>query len=231
MDELREETILGLDNLPLDLPIAGAGSRALAAFLDYLIVGGVALIFSILFFLAAVRLRVGAWWFALLIFGYFAIEYGYFALVEILTGGRSFGKWAVGLRVATRLGGRPGVAALLIRNCVRSVDLIVGIPLMASDALARRLGDRLAGTVVVHTRVREPEVVLNCIPKGWGSGEVALLEAFLRRAEGLDPERSQAMGRELLACIERDDPVLFAAVTPSGDAVETLRRVLRPGPV
>ena len=34
-----EATVLALDNVPLELPIAGAGTRALAAFLDYLLVG------------------------------------------------------------------------------------------------------------------------------------------------------------------------------------------------
>jgi hypothetical protein len=35
---LPEESVLALDNVRVDLPVAGAGSRALAAFLDYLIV-------------------------------------------------------------------------------------------------------------------------------------------------------------------------------------------------
>ena len=34
---IAAETVLGLDNVPLDLPLAGVGSRVLAAFLDYLL--------------------------------------------------------------------------------------------------------------------------------------------------------------------------------------------------
>jgi len=36
-DGLAAETVLGLDNVPLDLPVAGVGPRVLAAFLDYLL--------------------------------------------------------------------------------------------------------------------------------------------------------------------------------------------------
>lgn len=223
------ETVLGLDNVPLDLPIAGAGSRALAAFLDYLVVAAVSILWLVGGAFAAAWARVGwGWVVAVLVVGLFVIDYGYFAGVEIATGGRSFGKWAIGLRVVARHGGRPAVAALLVRNCVRTVDLLVGVPMMSLDPLARRLGDRLAGTLVVHVRSREPEVVLHRIPRGWGGREVALLESFLRRASDLEPERAQRMARQLLGCIERDDPSLLAGVERDPDPIEALRRALQP---
>ena len=63
---------------------------------------------------------------------------------------------ALRLRVVTAEGGRPGASALLMRNLVRALDLVFGIPLMAVDPLSRRLGDRLAGTLgLPKARTRE----------------------------------------------------------------------------
>jgi uncharacterized RDD family membrane protein YckC len=224
--EPAHETLFALDNIPLDLPIARAASRVLSGFLDYLVL----IVLTLLWILALTFLQGlfkwrATWMFALFIFGYFLLEYGYFAAVEVATGGRSFGKWTMGLAVVTRRGGRPPATALLLRNAVRSVDLLVGIPLMLLDPLSRRLGDRLAGTLVVHVR-RSEEWVLHRVPRGWGARELAILESFLRRAPDLEPERSQRMAHRLLACIERDDPDLLRGAPAVGDPVERLRQAL-----
>jgi uncharacterized RDD family membrane protein YckC len=226
-----DETILALDNVPLELPIAGVGSRILAGFLDYTLVGLLMGGFvALALYGSVVGRRAGflgpGWWFALVILGLFVIEYGYFAGLEVALGGRTFGKRALGLRVVTREGGRPGPAALLLRNTVRLGDLLVGVPLMALDPLARRLGDRLAGTLVVHARPRERDLVLGRVPRGWSGREVAVAESFLRRAGDLEPQRARPMARRLLELIERDDPSLMAGIEPDRDPVETLRRVL-----
>jgi len=127
-----ETTVLGLDNIPLELPVAGAGSRALAAMLDYLIVGILVILWGFVCMGLGIGAHLGWWALALFFLGFFVIEYGYFAGVEIAREGQTFGKWALGLRVVTRDGARPGTAALLLRNAVRSVDLVVGVPLMAT---------------------------------------------------------------------------------------------------
>jgi uncharacterized RDD family membrane protein YckC len=222
-----EATVLGLDNIPLELPIAGAGSRALSAFLDYLIV----LIIVILWGAGCLALGLGArlgWWaFALFLVGFFLIEYGYFAGMEVARDGQTFGKWALGLRVVTRDGARPGLAALLIRNAVRSVDLVVGVPLMATDGLARRLGDRLAGTVVVHVHAPARETVARRTPRGWDAQEAALLEMFLRRAGDMEGWRADRLAGQLLETIRLDDPELFAQVDPAATGpVDALRRLV-----
>jgi len=226
-----EGRILGLDNIPLDLPLAGAGSRSLAAFLDYIVLAVVLFVFVVggSFFAFFARPR-GTWWIAFLILGLFLIEYGYFAGTEALTGGRTFGKRTLGLRVVTDSGGRPATGAYLIRNAVRTVDLLVGVPLMALDPKSRRLGDRLAGTLVVHERAEaELDVVLGRVPRSWGAREVAVLESFLLRASDLEPARAEALARELLAVIERDDPTFFDGVARDQDALMVLRTaVARP---
>jgi len=223
-----EATVLGLDNVPLELPIAGPGSRSLAAFLDYLVVGiGVFAWGALCVAVSSLGKQTGWWMLALFLVGFFAIEYGYFAAVEIAREGQTFGKWAIGLRVVTREAARPGPAAFLIRNAVRSVDLLVGVPLMALDPLSRRLGDRLAGTLVVYEHGAAREMVLRRTPSGWSAQEAALLEAFLWRAPEMEPWRAERLARQLLECIRHDDPALAAEVDPALGPVDALGRLVK----
>jgi uncharacterized RDD family membrane protein YckC len=207
--------------------VAGVGSRALAAFLDYLLVGIAVFVWGgICVGLAALRPGLRWWMLAAFLAGFFVIEYGYFASVETLREGRTFGKWALGLRVVSREGGRPGTPAFLVRNAVRSVDLVVGVPLMALDPLSRRLGDRLAGTLVVHAQAPAPETLVTHAPLAWTVAESALLETFLRRAPDMEAWRSERLARQLLACIEHDDPELGGRIDRSSDPVGALRRLV-----
>jgi uncharacterized RDD family membrane protein YckC len=228
--EASETTVLGIDNVPLDLPVAGAGSRALAAFLDYLVVGVVAVVWVVGGLSLAGLTGQRGWWIAgALLLGLFVIEYGYFATIETLRRGETLGKRALGLRVVTADGARPGTAAFLVRNAVRTIDLLAGVPLMVTDPLARRLGDRLAGTLVVHAAPERKETVVVRPPRGWAANDVAVLESFLDRAAELEPERRDRLARVLAGCIGRDDPELAAAIDPAGDPVEGLRAALQAG--
>src|SRR4029079_14541688 len=84
------------------------------------------------------RLRPG-WGIGIWLLGRFALEYGYFAVQEVVFDGRTFGKRVFGLRVVARDGAAAGNAALLVRNIVRLIDLLVRVLLMALRPLSRRL--------------------------------------------------------------------------------------------
>jgi uncharacterized RDD family membrane protein YckC len=66
----------------------------------------------------------------------------------------TIGKLALGLRVAMADGSPLTLRAVLIRNILRLVDgflfYLVGAVLAWNSPLRQRLGDRVAGTVVVH---------------------------------------------------------------------------------
>ncbi len=232
-ESLGEGRVLSLDNVSLDLPLAGAGSRLLAGLLDYLIVGALALLWITLCIMSAGALTTasrgaGLVAIALAVLGLFAIEYGYFAGFEIGTGGLTPGKLALGLLVLSRQGTRPSWVALLARNLVRTVDLLVGVPLMAFDPAARRLGDRLAGTLVVYHDSPEAEASLGRVPQGWGAAEVALLEAFLRREVEMDRSRARHIASQLVAAIQRDDPAFLEGRAVGADPAAALRHAVRP---
>jgi uncharacterized RDD family membrane protein YckC len=229
--ETESEALFALDNVRLELPIAGAGSRALAAFLDYLLLSflmGVSLLVSVVG-LGALGLRFG-WTAAIALFVLFLLDWGYFSGCEILLGGRTPGKMAIGARVVSRSGGKAGTSAILVRNLVRLVDLLVGVPMMIVDPLARRLGDRLGETLVL--RVREPressELVLRRFPAHWGAREIAFAEVFLERLDELEPERARALTERVSVWIRRTDPS-FLPGWDEADPVGSLKRAFLSG--
>lgn len=78
-----------------------------------------------------------------------------FYVTEAATG-RTVGKAMTGLRVTTRDGQRAGAGAILIRTLLRPVDglpyivpNLLGFIVLASTEANQRIGDRLAGTIVV----------------------------------------------------------------------------------
>ncbi|MCP3956843.1 MAG: RDD family protein [bacterium] len=227
-----DAAILGLDNVRLDLPLANLGSRTLAASLDHFLLFLLQAIWIVasLTVMSAVGLA-GGWVVGLVVLGFFLLQWGYFAAFEIALAGQTPGKVAVGLRVVSTRGGRTTAAAILIRNFIRTIDLLVGVPIMAIDRRARRLGDLVAGTLVVHHRedTRE-EALLGRHPAGWGAREVSVVESFLRRVELMDAAASERLADQLLRWIEGSEPAFWAEIEPglvtSGNRVLTLRQAL-----
>jgi uncharacterized RDD family membrane protein YckC len=81
--------------------------------------------------------------------------FNYFAFAE-WRWGQTIGKNALGLRVTTESGERPGWNAAAIRNLFRLVDfLLIGPIMIAASPRRQRLGDRLAHTVVIRDRPGE----------------------------------------------------------------------------
>ncbi len=82
-----------------------------------------------------------------------AIGLGYYVGLE-LTRGATLGKMALGMRVARADGGPLDAQAALLRNVLRIVDgfccYLVGAILVLQSPRRQRLGDRVAGTVVVR---------------------------------------------------------------------------------
>ncbi len=141
--------------------IAGIGSRAAAALIDYLLC--LTLIFAIWVAAAAffgVTHHIGSapWVLAILIFFVFGVFWGYYTLFEGLWDGQTPGKRYVGLRVVRDGGYSITFAASAVRNIVRVIDLQpgasygVGMLTALLSPSGKRLGDYAAGTLVVRER-------------------------------------------------------------------------------
>jgi uncharacterized RDD family membrane protein YckC len=94
----------------------------------------------------------------------FYIGAGVYVLYTIgaeLLFGRTLGKWIFGLQIVSDDGTRPTRVALLVRNVLRLVDLLlIWLPLamVLFSPLRQRLGDLAAGTLVVRAEVpQKPE--------------------------------------------------------------------------
>ncbi len=189
-------------------PLAGIGSRGLAAVLDLamiLLLVAAEIATAILVFVAGSRFfgiawqeRVTPWVLAALIVVVFVTYWGYFIFGEVFRNGRTLGKQVAGIRVIRDDGGRVGVLDSIIRNVVRVVDLLpgtyaVGIASIIFSSQCKRLGDLAAGTVVV---VDGGPVALATI--GPAEERAALVSAYLERRVGFTAAaRAQILG-ELL---------------------------------
>ena len=207
-------SILALDNVALDLPLAGLGTRSLALLVDGVILALIAVAWGIFIgTLSSFSNLSGAWLAGIGLFGYFLLQWGYFSACEIFLDGRTPGKMALSLQTVTHLGGRPSVGALLIRNLLRPIDYVFGIFFMALDPRSRRLGDMVASTLVAHRGLDDPSrrrLRIGRRPESWGPDEIALVEAFVARAERLEPERARYLAGELVGWILRTEPAFVA---------------------
>ncbi|HKF42208.1 MAG TPA: RDD family protein [Thermoanaerobaculia bacterium] len=224
-----EATVLGLDNVAVTLPVAGVGSRVLAAVFDY---AAQAVLQIVWVFTAFGSMRMAGdrpgWGAAVYVVGIFVIDWGYFSGSEILFRQQTLGKRIVRLRVVTREGGTPTVGSLLVRNLTRPVDLLAGIPMIALDPLGRRLGDRLAGTLVVHEE-KPGGSMLRRVPEGWTSRDIAAVEMLLERSSEMEPERVERMASRLVGVLAARHPEFLSGIDRGGPSVEVLRRAFAAG--
>jgi uncharacterized RDD family membrane protein YckC len=95
--------------------------------------------------------------FALVFIFYFLVDWGYAIFLEGLWSGQTVGKKLFGLRVIQESGVRLGFLQAVLRNLARPVDrlpvfyLVGGLSALFTSS-QQRLGDLLAGTVVVKER-------------------------------------------------------------------------------
>lgn len=224
-----DRSILGIDNVPLELEVASAGTRVLATFIDlllvYLLMAVVVVGFALS--LAAAGLDDASWLFALLGLAIFGLHWGYFAAFEIASAGRTPGKMAIGLRVISRHGGRASNAGVLARNFLRPLDYLFGVALMLFDRRSRRLGDLVGGTLVVRQgAASDEELRLGRVPQGWGAHEVAVVEGFLRRYEALEQPTAEHLARRLASWVEGLEPALAEELADEPRPIIRLRRLL-----
>lgn len=154
MDQVQIETP---ELISLELPLAGVGSRAVALLCD-MILQMVAMIVVVLLLgaLSSVRLGFrGTWAGAVMILAGLVVYTGYYAAFEVLWSGRTPGKKIVGIRVIKEDGRNLTVLEAILRNLMRLVDqlpgiYVVGFVTMLIDRRNRRLGDMVAGSLVVH---------------------------------------------------------------------------------
>jgi len=217
--------------------VAGPARRGLAYLIDLLVRAALALIVgAIVTFAAGIRtgrLREASGGVVLVVL--FALEWGYYLLFEVLWNGSSPGKRALSLRVVKEGGFPITVTASVLRNLLRAADFlplgyVLGLMVMAGDRRFRRLGDHVAGTMVVlEQRVRvaapvplEPPATREELEEfpprpRLTAAERDGIEALLRRKD-LSPPRRAELAEMIAPALARRmgvplrDPVRFVAL-------------------
>jgi len=87
----------------------------------------------------------------------FLINYGYFIVLEYFSGGRTIGKRVIGIRAIQDNGHSLTLLSSFIRNFLRIVDSLptgyfLGILMIFFHSKHKRIGDLVAGTIVIHER-------------------------------------------------------------------------------
>ncbi len=224
-DQLSIETP---EQVALEFPLAGVGSRFLALAIDMLLQmtiglagarGGVGRV-------DVLRPRSGGPWFlAVIVIAAFLLFYGYFAGFEAFWHGQTPGKRLIGLRVLSVTGRPARIDEAILRNLLRVIDQLpgvyaIGIVTMLVSSRNQRLGDLAAGTVVVHEKALSAPVMTVAKPAAgvaWTGGglteaELLLVETFLQRRHEIEPAvretHAHAIAERLRARLGASAPAL-----------------------
>lgn len=211
-------SIVTPEAVELDLDTAGLASRMLAILFDLVCLMFVlyAVGFAVAFATIDGNETVAAVFAVVMVF---ALLIGWPIAWEVGTKGRSLGKFVFGLRVVTVDGAPIRFRHAAIRGLVGLVEIIFFLGMLAAGvALAsrrfQRLGDHLAGTVVVRERGAGAErgFAHRFVPyPGWEAwaarldatrlteDDYRIVRSFLLRSRSLPPEARERLGHQILA--------------------------------
>ncbi|QRK04598.1 RDD family protein [Archangium violaceum] len=194
-------TVLTPEYVEFRFTLAGIYSRFLAWLLDTLIVvvGTSVVLMGLAMTMGLFPGFASALGFVI----YFLVDWGYGIALETAWSGQTVGKRVMGLRVIQRSGVRIGFYHAALRNLARPVDrlpflyLVGGVTALLSGS-HQRLGDMLAGTIVVRERrLKAPSAI------GAAAGEGLLADPlFVSRVKRLSAEAREVV---LSAALRREE--------------------------
>lgn len=194
------------EQISLEYEVAGPGSRFMALFVDLMLQALAFLCLFLLFVFSGSTVQglfkgAGTWVIALLVLVLFGLQWGYFAAFEILWKGQTPGKRQAGIRVINETGREASVYESVARNLLRAVDSLpgvyaVGALVMFISPQNKRIGDYVAGTIVVHDRKPEDDAIFfntnteevadTINYSAITSNDLMVVETFLQRRLDLD---------------------------------------------
>jgi uncharacterized RDD family membrane protein YckC len=144
------------ESVELDFTLAGIGSRTLALVIDYLL--WMTVLFLLLLLSAWLVYSLPAidslkkWIAAIQLLMLFVAYVGYFVFFETMWRGQTPGKRYAKIRVIRDDGRNAGLQQAIMRSLLRVIDdiLFIGLGLIIFTKQEKRLGDWVAGTVVVQ---------------------------------------------------------------------------------
>lgn len=148
------------ESVELEFTLAGIGNRALALIIDYTALSLTLLVFWIVWAVVSYQLvtalsdinNIGTWLIAIALLLNFLIYTGYFVFFEVIWQGQTPGKRYAKIRVIRDDGRRIGIQQAALRSLLRPIDdiLFIGAFLIILNQKEKRLGDMVAGTLVIQ---------------------------------------------------------------------------------
>ena len=229
---LTTDDLVTGEAVALDLPPAGLGIHIASGLIDVTIT--LTLFFIALFVLVTAALQTdGALIWASFIATNIVVFLGFPATLETLTGGKSLGHLALGLRTVRDDAGPITFQHAFVRALIGFVEIYVftGVPAFFSALMSsrgKRLGDYAAGTYVVRDRVRlrlSPPTLMPPPLASWArqadmaslpTGLALAVRQFLGRLPTLDPQSRATIGNRLADQVSQH----VAPVPPPGTPPE-----------
>lgn len=155
---MNKITITTPQNIELEFEPGSLGDRIAGAIIDDLIIAGyVIAMFALFSFFSLKSSFSGGYVFIIILLAVPVIFYDLAS--ELLFNGQSAGKKMAGIRVLSLTGEQPSFSQYLIRWIFRLIDFTIsghmaGVILVAATEKNQRLGDIIAGTVLVKTKRR-----------------------------------------------------------------------------
>lgn len=188
------------EGILLQLKLAGPVARGCAWAIDAAIKAVIYVLLSM------VTVFLGGVGMALMLIGFFLLEWFYPVVFEIYSGATP-GKKAMGLVVVHDNGTPVSLSASLIRNLLRVADFLpllygVGLLSMLANRNFQRLGDMVAGTLVVYRERDKVDIIIpDAVPKPppthLNVDELRNLIAYAERSHRLSEERRIELADQL----------------------------------
>ena len=236
----RDALVTG-DAVMLDLRTASFAVRMLSAAVDGVLQLGLLIGGTIAIAWTAARVELDDGFVAAGIVAVSVLAYvGYPVLCELLLHGRSVGRLVMGTRVVRDDGGPVHLRQSLLRAVMAMLEIwstsgAIALTCSVIDRRSRRVGDLLAGTMVIQERMRSLSPQRVEVPESLGRwvqgadvGRLPLtlmqdIRSFLPRAGTINPESRRELSRDLL---RRTLPHVAPAPPPGTDPEEFLAAVL-----
>lgn len=194
--------------------VAGPSRRVFAFVIDAVLRYGFVLLIALFAVLGEVLVadELGHASQGLILVTLFVVEWCYYVLCEALMSGRSPGKALFRLRVVSSDGHPLTLTSSMLRNLLRAADMLpafsyaIGLAVMSRDGRFRRLGDLVAGTMVIVEERHKVEGAVQVYPPpsaqelAWfperipfATSDIDAIELLLRRMHRIGPARANEL--------------------------------------
>ena len=193
------------EGVRLDLPVAGPMSRGAAFVIDFFVRG---MLYAMVGTPLALLGDLGQ---GLMLLFAFVVEWFYPVIFEVKLSGATPGKVALGLAVVHDDGTPVGWSSSIVRNLLRFADFLpfawlAGLASMTLHPDFKRLGDLVAGTIVVY-RGRDgrglplPAAPVLPVPFALRPDEQRAIIAFAERTGGWTDDRAEELAEVLMPVV------------------------------